>query len=50
MLWLSDFTYTWWGFVYVVFFIDVYAHHIVGWRVSRNAGLGEASRPSSSRR
>lgn len=37
-LWLSDFTYvsTWQGFVYVAFVIDVFAHHIVGWRVSSN--------------
>jgi len=39
MLWVSDFTYvsTWAGFVYVAFVIDVYARHIVGWRVSRTA-------------
>jgi transposase InsO family protein len=39
MLWVSDFTYvaTWGGFVYVAFVIDVYARHIVGWRVSRTA-------------
>lgn len=38
-LWVSDFTYvsTWGGFVYVAFVIDVYAHYIVGWRVSRTA-------------
>lgn len=28
---------TWAGFVYVAFVIDVYAHYIVGWRVSRTA-------------
>jgi transposase InsO family protein len=35
-LWVSDFTYvaTWRGFVYVAFVIDVFARHIVGWRVS----------------
>jgi transposase InsO family protein len=35
-LWVADFTYvaTWRGFVYVAFFIDVFARHIVGWRVS----------------
>ena len=35
-LWVSDFTYvwTWQGFVYVAFVIDVYARFIVGWRVS----------------
>ena len=35
-LWVSDFTYvsTWQGFVYVAFVIDVFARHIVGWRVS----------------
>jgi putative transposase len=35
-LWVSDFTYvsTWQGFVYVAFVIDVFAHRIVGWRVS----------------
>ena len=33
-----DFTYvsTWQGFVYVAFVIDVFARHIVGWRVSRS--------------
>lgn len=38
-LWVSDFTYvaTWAGFVYVAFVVDVYARHIVGWRVSRTA-------------
>jgi putative transposase len=38
-LWVSDFTYvaTWAGFVYVAFVIDVFAHYIVGWRVSRTA-------------
>jgi putative transposase len=36
-LWVSDFTYvsTWQGWVYVAFVIDVFARHIVGWRVSR---------------
>ncbi|WP_455380749.1 IS3 family transposase [Acidihalobacter prosperus] len=36
-LWVSDFTYvsTWQGMVYVAFVIDVFARHIVGWRVSR---------------
>ena len=35
-LWVSDFTYvwTWQGFVYVAFVIDVFAPRIVGWRVS----------------
>lgn len=35
----ESFTYvaTWSGFVYVAFVIDVYARHIVGWRVSRTA-------------
>jgi transposase InsO family protein len=35
-LWVSDFTYvsTWQGFVCVAFVIDVFARHIVGWRVS----------------
>jgi transposase InsO family protein len=35
-LWVSDFTYvpTWSGTVYVAFVIDVFAHQIVGWRVS----------------
>jgi putative transposase len=35
-LWVSDFTYvwTWQGFVYVAFVIDVFARRIVGWRVS----------------
>lgn len=35
---MSDFTYvsTWQGFVYVAFVIDVFARHIVGWRVSRS--------------
>lgn len=38
-LWVSDFTFvaTWWGFVYVAFFIDVFARRIVGWRASRTA-------------
>ncbi len=37
-LWISNFTYvpTWQGFVYVAFVIDVFAWHIVGWRVSRS--------------
>ena len=37
-LWVSDFTYvwTWQGFVYVAFVIDVFARYIVGWRVSRS--------------
>jgi putative transposase len=35
-LWVSDFTYvfTWQGWLYVAFVIDVYARRIVGWRVS----------------
>jgi putative transposase len=35
----SDFTYvsTWHGFVYVAFVIDVFARHIVGWKVSSSA-------------
>jgi len=35
-LWVSDFTYvsTWQGWVYVAFVIDVFARHIVGWKVS----------------
>lgn len=39
---VSDCTYvaTWAGFVYVAFVIDVYARHIVGWRVSRTAHAG----------
>jgi len=38
-LWVSDFTYvsTWQGFVYVAFVIDVFARHIVGWKVSSSA-------------
>ena len=42
VLWVSDFTYvaTWQGFVYVAFVIDVFARHIVGWRVSRTATAG----------
>lgn len=38
-LWVSDFTYvwTWAGFVYVAFVIDVYARRIVGWKVSASA-------------
>jgi transposase InsO family protein len=37
-LWIADFTFvaTWGGFVYVAFVIDVFARHIVGWRVSRS--------------
>ncbi|KLD73400.1 transposase [Xanthomonas hyacinthi DSM 19077] len=39
VLWVSDFTYvwTWTGFVYVAFVIDVYARRIVGWKVSATA-------------
>jgi len=35
-LWVSDFTHvsTWQGWLYVVFVVDVFAHRIVGWRVS----------------
>jgi transposase InsO family protein len=35
-LWVSDFTYvwTWQGWQYVAFVIDVFARRIVGWRVS----------------
>jgi transposase InsO family protein len=35
-LWVADFTYvaTWSGFVYVAFFIDVFARRIIGWRVA----------------
>ena len=35
-LWVSDFTYvwTWQGWVYVAFVVDVYARRIVGWQVS----------------
>ena len=35
-LWVSDFTYvsTWQSWLYVAFVIDVFARHIVGWRVS----------------
>ncbi len=38
-LWVADFTYvkTWQGFVYVAFVIDVFARHIVGWKVSPSA-------------
>jgi len=38
-LWVADFTYvaTWSGFVYAAFVIDVFAHRIVGWRVSHQA-------------
>jgi putative transposase len=34
-LWIADITYvaTWSGFAYAAFIIDVYARHIVGWRV-----------------
>ena len=37
-LWVSDFTYvsTWQGWLYVAFVIDVFARHIVGWRISRS--------------
>jgi putative transposase len=37
-LWVADITFvsTWSGFVYVAFVIDVFARHIVGWRVSRS--------------
>ena len=37
-LWVSDFTYvsTWQGWLYVAFVIDVFARHIVGWRVSNS--------------
>jgi putative transposase len=37
-LWVADFTYvsTWQGFMYVAFVIDVFARHIVGWRVSHS--------------
>lgn len=36
---MADFTYvaTWSGFVYAAFVIDVFAHRIVGWRVSHQA-------------
>ncbi len=36
-LWVADITFvaTWIGFVYVAFITDVFARHIVGWRVSR---------------
>ena len=36
--WVANLTYvaTWASFVYVAFVIDVYAHRIVGWRVSRS--------------
>ncbi|SOH95641.1 Integrase core domain-containing protein [Monaibacterium marinum] len=39
LLWASDFTYvlTWQGFVDVAFVVDIFADHIVGWRVSRSA-------------
>ncbi len=37
-LWVADITFvaTWSGFVYVAFVVDVFARHIVGWRVSRS--------------
>ena len=37
-LWVADFTYvaTWSRLVFVAFVIDVFAHRIVGWRVSRS--------------
>lgn len=37
-LWVSDFTYvsTWQGWLYVAFVIDVFARHIVGWRISHS--------------
>jgi len=37
-LWVADLTYvyTWSGFVYVAFIIDVFSRHIVGWRVSNS--------------
>jgi len=37
-LWVADFTYvaTWTGFVYVAFIIDVFARHVIGWRVARS--------------
>lgn len=42
VLWVSAFTYlaSWQGFVYVAFVIDVVAHRLVGWRVSRTATAG----------
>ena len=64
-LWVADFTYvsTWQGFVYVAFVIDVFARHIVGWRISSlelaraledarvgrasHAGVGVVAQPSS---
>ncbi len=38
LLWVADLTYvwTWSGFVYTAFIIDVFARRIVGWRVSRS--------------
>jgi transposase InsO family protein len=38
-LWVADFTYvfTWQGFVYVAFVIDVFSRFIVGWKVSASA-------------
>ncbi|QFQ88794.1 IS3 family transposase [Paracoccus kondratievae] len=41
-LWVSDFTYvtSWQGMVYVAFVIDVFAHKIVGWRVSTSMTTG----------
>ena len=37
-LWVADITYvaTWSGFAYVAFVTDVFARHIVGWRVARS--------------
>lgn len=37
-LWVADFTcvFTWQGFVHVAFVIDMFFHHIVGWRLSRS--------------
>ena len=37
-VWVADFTYisTWQGFAYVAFVIDLFARHIVGWRVSNH--------------
>jgi putative transposase len=38
LLWVADLTYvwTWSGFVYAAFVIDVFARRIIGWRVSRS--------------
>jgi putative transposase len=38
-LWIADLTYvrTWSGFAYVVFVIDVFSRHIVGWQVSNHS-------------